>query len=190
MAFGVSSQGSQGQAPRAPRLSPERQGHADGDVDVSALAMSPREHPNGRSMPEIRRASIVSSRIDRRPLRRLWAWITGSRTITAAKRAATRTRRTPGWRRTAVGRRLALVLLVLAQSGLAAWSLERTFPHPELSALEIATLGVFSILWIWISFGYWTAMVGFKTQWRRSLSVSDLSLDHNEPLRSRTAIVV
>src|SRR5262249_916501 len=172
----------------APRLSPERQGHADGDVDVSALAMSPREHPNGRSMPEIRRASIVSSRIDRRPLRRMWAGITGRRTITGAKRATPRMPGKPTWRRTAQGRRLALILLVLAQTGLAAWSLERTFPHPSLSALEIATLGVFSILWIWISFGFWTAMVGFWTLWRRSLSVSDVRASDDEPLRSRTAI--
>jgi membrane glycosyltransferase len=141
-------------------------------------------------MPEIRRASMVSSRIDRRPLRRLWAWITGANPVTGAKKTTARTERKPGWRRTAHGRRLALILLVLAQTGLAAWSLERTFPHPALSALEIATLGVFAILWIWISFGFWTAVVGFWALWRRSPSISDVRVDRNEPLRSRTAIVV
>jgi membrane glycosyltransferase len=99
------------------------------------------------------------------------------------------------WRRAARRRRIGLVLLVLAQTALGAWLLERTFPYPSLTGLEIATLGVFTVLWSWISLGFWTAVAGFVVRWRNAthLWAADGEADEDHrggPLRTRTAVVV
>jgi membrane glycosyltransferase len=87
-----------------------------------------------------------------------------------------------------------LTLLVLAQTALATWSLTRTFPYPSLNGLEIATLGIFAVLWAWISLGFWTAVAGFCVQWRHAprLSVAEVEGhgDDGRSLCSRTAILV
>ena len=83
-----------------------------------------------------------------------------------------------------------MLLLILIQTALATWSLARTFPGAELTAIEIATLAVFAILWAWISFGFWTAVVGFWVLWRRRAPVAGGDLDLDAPLHSRTAVVV
>jgi len=169
--------------------------------------MSDLGHPSPDSrflsMPEIRRVSIVPNRIDRHPLRGLWGRISGRQT--SGKRARrtqgegpacaspTRTGAGSGWRRAALWRRIALILLVFMQTTLATWSLARTFPDATMTALEIATLGVFAILWTWISLGFWTAVVGFGVLWRGSSRTSvpgDADAEGGEPLSSRTAIVV
>ncbi|HEV8439597.1 MAG TPA: glucans biosynthesis glucosyltransferase MdoH [Methylomirabilota bacterium] len=99
-----------------------------------------------------------------------------------------------GWRRAARRRRIGLTLLVLAQTALATWSLARTFPHPTLSGLEIATLGIFTVLWFWISCGFWTAVAGFCVLWRNaprfSVTAAQTDGDDGRPSRSRTAILV
>jgi membrane glycosyltransferase len=144
---------------------------------------------------------MVPSPIDRQPLRRLWQrirrWV--SREATAqgsewASGAAEACRVDPAWRRVARRRRIGLALLVLAQTALAAWLLGRTFPYASLTALEIATLAVFTLLWAWISLGFWTAVAGFVVRWRNAtrMSVVDAHVDGDgdRPLRSRTAILV
>jgi membrane glycosyltransferase len=152
------------------------------------------------SMPRICRASMAPSRIDRHPLRRLWSRIAGGAMPgeRAGRRdaasAGTEVAPLPGWRRTALWRRIGLTLLVSTQTALATWSLERTFPHSPPTALEIATLVIFAVLWSWISLGFWTAAVGFWVLWKQAprarASDADGGADANAPLPSRTAIVV
>jgi membrane glycosyltransferase len=99
--------------------------------------------------------------------------------------------RAADWRPLARRRRLGLTLLVIVQTALATWSLARTFPQPALSALEVATLGVFAILWCWISVGFWTAAVGFWVLWKKAPRVSLTPADGADGvLSARTAIVV
>ncbi|HEY3097660.1 MAG TPA: glucans biosynthesis glucosyltransferase MdoH [Methylomirabilota bacterium] len=146
-------------------------------------------------MPEIRRVSMVPPRIERDPLKRfgtrLRRWIGGHGAAHDAEGAATAL--DSGWRRVARWRRLGLVGLVLLQTAVAASLLGRTFPYSSLTGLEIATLAVFTVLWAWVSFGFWTAVVGFVVRWRNATRI--WSADTGEatdtgPLRSRTAIVV
>jgi membrane glycosyltransferase len=159
--------------------------------------------PHLVSMPEIRRASIVFNPIDRHPLKRLWRRTSSrhARRSAAAERRARAARVAgaeasglqPGWRRAARKRRLALTLLVLAQTTLATWSLARTFPRPVLTGLDLATVAVFAILWAWISFGFWTAVSGFCVLWRHRARSSSADLRHEAggaALRTRTAILV
>jgi membrane glycosyltransferase len=71
-----------------------------------------------------------------------------------------------GWRRAVKHRRIALALLVFAQTVLASCSLARTFSSPDLSALQIAIIVNFSVLFSWISFSFWSNIAGFWTLWR------------------------
>lgn len=159
-----------------------RRARYDGDTDVRRIAM-----------PEIRRVSMVPPRIERDPLKRMRRWIAGScgANDVAGAAAAFGAR----WRRVARRRRLGLAALVLLQTAVAAWFLQRTFPFTSLTGLEIATLGVFGVLWAWVSFGFWTAVVGFVMRWRNATqiwSADGPTRDERStgPLRSRTAIVV
>jgi membrane glycosyltransferase len=149
------------------------------------------------AMPEIRRGSMVPPRLERDPLKRAGArirrWIGGNGAAHEVADAA------PAfdarWRRVAHRRRVALTGLILLQTALAAWFLERTFPFASMTALEIATLGVFGVLWAWVSFGFWTAIVGFVVRWRNATQIwsadgPTADVTETGPLRSRTAIVV
>jgi membrane glycosyltransferase len=169
---------------------PRRAGHSsarrDGRADLRRIAM-----------PEIRRVSMVPPRIERDPLKRFAArlrgWIGGHGGARATDGAAPGL--DAGWRRVARRRRLGLVGLVLFQTAVAAWLLERTFPYSSLTGLEIATLGVFGVLWAWVSFGFWTAVVGFVVRWRNATRIwiadgPTAEETDTASLRSRTAIVV
>jgi len=157
-------------------------------------------------MPEIRRISMAPCPIDRHPLRRWWSKLAGAPAAGIGRQnghaSSARPQLAEGvdardWRRTARRRQIGLTLLVLAQTTLATWSLARTFPHPSLSILEMATVAVFAILWFWISFGFWTAAVGFWLLWRKAshvsvpgASVGGVVEADGATTRSRTAIVV
>ncbi|MGZ9156739.1 MAG: hypothetical protein ACXW6J_25915, partial [Candidatus Binatia bacterium] len=98
-----------------------------------------------------------------------------------------------GWRRAAKHRRIALALVVLAQTVLASWSLARTFSSPELSALQIAIIVNFSILFSWISFSFWSNVAGFWTLWRGG-PVCPLAEEAgrcaDQPLHTHTAVLM
>jgi membrane glycosyltransferase len=170
---------------REPRRAGRSSAGRDGRSDLRRIAM-----------PEIRRVSMVPPRIERDPLKRFSArmrrWIGGHHAAHDAEAAAPA--RDAGWRRVARRRRLGLVGLVLLQTAVAAWLLGRTFPYSSLTGLEIATLGVFTVLWAWVSLGFWTAVVGFVVRWRNATRIiADGPIGEESdtgPLRSRTAIVV
>lgn len=172
-----------------------------GGADRSSRKRGHNGSPRLISMPEIRRTSIVPSPIDRHPLRRVWKRIrggAGSREATGHEAdtvhgATKASGLDPGWRRLARRRRIGLALLVVAQTALAAWFLGRTFPYSSLTVLEIATLGMFTLLWAWISLGFWTAVAGFCVLWRNTARAAvDTPADgeSDSPIRSRTAILV
>jgi membrane glycosyltransferase len=173
----------------------------DRDDVLTANRRSRPGHLRLISMPEIRRVSMLPSPIDRHPLRRiaqrLGRWVSRRGAAQQAdwvRDAADASRFDPGWRSVALRRRLGLLFLVLAQTGVAAWFLERTFPYPSLSGLEIATLAVFSLLWAWISLGFWTAVAGFLVRRKRATPIwiaeGNSQVAKDRPLDSRTAILV
>jgi membrane glycosyltransferase len=149
-------------------------------------------------MPEIRRVSMVPARIERDLLKRVGArirrWISGNGGAHDAACAPLEAL-DAGWRRVARRRRIGLTVLVLAQTAVATWLLERTFPLPSLTGLEISMLVLFTALWAWVSLGFWTAVAGFVVGWRNPtrIGVTDGSTGEETdtgPLRSRTAILV
>ncbi len=154
------------------------------------------------STPKIRRLSMAPSPIDRNPLRRLWRRICGgarSRTTRQQSDAVSTCALTgqshyARWRRAARFRRIALLILITLQTLAASWSLTNTFPYPWLKGWEIAILGMFAILFSWISFGFWTAVAGFWMLWRRvkEFTVADLCSEQEDlrSLRSRTAVLM
>ena len=157
------------------------------------------------SMPKITRVSMVPGELDRHPLRR------ACRRILAQVGRVFRTKKTTdrvaaqgspvaeisvtraAWRGAARRRRLFLASLVLGQTGVACWSLARTFPEPALSGLELLIVGNFAVLFSWLSFSFWSTVMGFATLWRNSPvhSIID-ALDDNpeQPLRTRTAVLM
>ncbi|MET0503331.1 MAG: glucans biosynthesis glucosyltransferase MdoH, partial [Candidatus Binatia bacterium] len=141
------------------------------------------------SMPKIRRQSMVPSAIDRHPWRRFWKHrlCKGRRAVPSPTQSES-----PGWQRAARYRRITLALLITVQTLAASWSLTNTFPYPWLKGSDIAIVGMFAILFSWISFGFWTAAAGFWTLWRRVkvFTADDLLGEEPQPLRSRTAVVM
>ena len=65
------------------------------------------------------------------------------------------------WHRVAGIRRLAIAGLVLSQTYIAANFMSAVLPYHGAHALEIALLILFTILFAWVSVGFWTAIAGF-----------------------------
>lgn len=65
------------------------------------------------------------------------------------------------WRAAALLRRSALLLLVAGQTALATWFMLTVLPYRGGNALEVAMLVLFALLFAWISFGFWIAVIGF-----------------------------
>jgi membrane glycosyltransferase len=65
------------------------------------------------------------------------------------------------WHRTASVRRAVLLMLIAAQTALAAYFMTGVLPYDGREPLEMAVLGLFTILFAWVSAGFWTAMAGF-----------------------------
>jgi membrane glycosyltransferase len=65
------------------------------------------------------------------------------------------------WHAVAARRRGLLLLLIAAQSALAAYFMAGVLPYNGREPLEAALLVVFTILFAWVSAGFWTAIAGF-----------------------------
>src|SRR6185369_5679471 len=139
------------------------------------------------SMPEIRRVSMAPRRIERNPLRRMLR-----RSCARDNAQAQRRREAAVWQRAALRRRWLLAVLMLIQTGAAAWSLAKIFPYASMNGLEFAILALFSILFSWISFGFWTAVAGFLVLWKGAdrFRIDDLRAVKAAPLKSITAILL
>lgn len=150
-----------------------------------------------RSMPEISRTSMKPAVIDRWPVRRLWnrVFLRVARSVDEhlpATLSQSESSPLAGWRASAKRRRTILALLVLAQTGVASWSIARTFPSPALSNLEIAIVVNFAVLFSWISFSFWSNVAGFWSLWRNSkkFAVTEILNASAERLHSRTAVLM
>ena len=171
-------------------------GLADTSATQRPLQVMPNRHAQLFSMPKLQRVSMVPNPIERNPLRRLGRRMPGSRgdrpvAPTAGRKEINASVHRPG---TAYRRRVVLALLVALQTLAASWSLTNTFPYPWLQGSEMAIAGMFAILFSWISFGFWTAIAGFLTRWKRAkdFTAADLlaGLERPQPLRSRTAVLM
>jgi membrane glycosyltransferase len=96
------------------------------------------------------------------------------------------------WEQAAAQRRRTLVILVLLASAMAGALLVQCTPsgtHPLLRAVQI---GLYSLLFAWVSAGFFTALMGAWVLWRgdaHALSVQDVA-HQPVPPEARTAIVM
>ena len=82
------------------------------------------------------------------------------RTPMAPRRALPRPARAP-WHAAGVRRRALLLALIAAQTALAAYFMAGVLPYNGERPLEAAILVVFTVLFAWVSAGFWTALAGF-----------------------------
>lgn len=90
-------------------------------------------------------------------------------------------------------RRLVLLALMLGQTAVATYFMAKVLPYQGSKPLEIGLLGLFAILFCWVSAGFWTALAGLLVMLRGtdqfSISAADAA---GKPLdaAARTAIVM
>ena len=96
------------------------------------------------------------------------------------------------WERAARQRRRALLLAVLLASVSACWVMANTLPLGEHALLRTLQLGLYTLLFAWVSAGFFTALMGAWVLWRgdpHALSTRDVA--HQPiPTDARTAIVM
>ncbi|MCJ2164010.1 MULTISPECIES: glucans biosynthesis glucosyltransferase MdoH [unclassified Pseudodesulfovibrio] len=98
----------------------------------------------------------------------------------------------PPWRISTGKRRSVLTLLILIPSALASSYVGSVLPNKGATPLELAIIIVYSILFAWISVGFWTALMGWFTLLRRydRFAVSHVLSDPLEPDTTvRTAVL-
>ena len=97
------------------------------------------------------------------------------------------------WRKIAARRRFFLLILVVAPALVAASVMGSLLPHQGSTALELAIIFIFCVLFIWISLGFWTALAGFWTLLKRDdrFAVTRSRGDLDAPIRHniKTAIL-
>jgi membrane glycosyltransferase len=102
--------------------------------------------------------------------------------------------RPAAWRDVGALRRVALLLLVTAQTGAAAWLTTAVLPYHGERPLEVAILALSTLLLGWVSVGFWTAVAGFLVLLAgraRPLGPSPADGEAGElPADARTAVVM
>src|SRR5512133_2251004 len=118
-----------------------------------------------------------------------------SRTPMAPARpdAAARERELRGPHRGGALRRVLLLLLVLGQAAAGVALMTEVLPYHGERPLELAILAVSTILFTWLSLGFWTAVTGFLAlaTHRDRLAISRTLAGAGEiPRDARTAVVM
>ena len=103
-----------------------------------------------RMAPPIRRTPMAPRRWP--PRARLWPF---------GERRKTRGTPPEARRIAGTGRRLLLTVLTVGQTALAAWSMTAVLPYHGSRPMEVAILVLFTLLFFWVSAGFWTAIMGF-----------------------------
>lgn len=136
---------------------------------ASVLAVDRHGAPRLVTTPPLARASMTPQPWNHNPLRRLAhalqrrllgrrGQISVSKTTPEMLHPPTGR---PAWRGTGRFRRLLLSVLILSQTVLATYLMTAILPYHGQSALELAILALYALLFAWISAGFWTAMMGF-----------------------------
>ena len=174
------------------------------EASTGAAAPAPTAKPNtGASMPPINRGSMTA-----RPWRGFFGgvldgWI-GLATRLAGGNASQRLRfddAAPApadatviaaWRQAAAQRRRTLLALIVLSVVSATAMLDQVLPGYDSEWLRSAQIALFSILFGWVSAGFYTAMMGFWVQWRGDPhALSSRSVAHR-PIAAdaRTALIM
>ena len=96
------------------------------------------------------------------------------------------------WRRSGALRRLILLFLMLGQCLLATHFMRGVLPYHGGQPLELVILVLFAILSLWVSAGFWTAIMGFLLLLRGDRYAISASGVDDSPIseRARTAVVM
>ncbi|MDB5841729.1 MAG: mdoH [Herminiimonas sp.] len=70
------------------------------------------------------------------------------------------------WQRGGNVRRVVLLILIFAQTACATWYMSQVLPYQGGTPPEIILLTLFSVLFCWVSAGFWTALAGFLVSLR------------------------
>lgn len=130
---------------------------------VPVIAKDARERARLVMAPPIKRVSMAPRAWPHDPLRSLFR--KGSADPGARRddgRAGADSPEPRGhWQRSAAIRRSLLLSLVIAQTYIATDFMTRVLPYHGRQPLEIAILVLFTVLFAWVSAGFWTGVVGF-----------------------------
>ncbi|SEQ92279.1 membrane glycosyltransferase [Solimonas aquatica] len=143
-----------------------------GDVRLDSVLQS---GPRARlfTTPPLLRASMAPLPWNNNPIRRLWAWLArraqgnghhisphdGQLPPAPQRKALDQTE--VAWGTSASIRRALLVLLIALQTIVATYLMSAVMPYKGHHPLELASLVLYTILFAWISAGFWTAVFGF-----------------------------
>ncbi|WP_110687950.1 glucans biosynthesis glucosyltransferase MdoH [Salinicola aestuarinus] len=108
------------------------------------------------------------------------------------RRRQRESRPTPRWQWVASMRRWVLLVLIFGQSILAANQMRTVLPGQGQQWLELTILGLFVLLFAWVSAGFWTALMGFFQLLRGQDRYAIDSDVGDEPIdeEARTALLV
>jgi len=98
----------------------------------------------------------------------------------------------PAWQRAASRRRKALLMLIALSAGGATAQLAHVLPGDQSEALRLLQIGLFGMLFAWVSAGFFTAMMGFWVLWRGDRHAMSSASAAGTPLSrdARTAIIM
>jgi membrane glycosyltransferase len=138
--------------------------HAD-----QAITRDVRGRARLTTTPPLQRAKMVPQPWSHNPLARLWRAIGqrlyGRRGRLFAGGEAVIKPDSPDpqghWHEAGLWRRLILLALTLAQTGVATYYMVAVLPYHGTFWLETITLAIYAVLFAWVSAGFWTAMMGF-----------------------------
>ncbi|WP_349570762.1 glucans biosynthesis glucosyltransferase MdoH [Azotobacter salinestris] len=189
-------------------------GYGDELASCGGLATDAAGHARLAAAPPIRRTPVIPEPWGCNPLLRLWRRLAGRRNSPQP----THDLPPASWQRVASLRRLILLLLMLGPTALATWYMRDILPCCDWSfstlaqlvegvppspwhslgtalpyLLEGSVLGLFALLFGWLSAGFWTAVMGFwellRGRGRHFISATGLGTAPI-PAEVRTAIVM
>ncbi|MBX3625870.1 MAG: glucans biosynthesis glucosyltransferase MdoH [Rhizobacter sp.] len=141
----------------------------------------------GRSTPAMLRGSMVA-----RPWRGFWGSLADRLLGRPSDIPAPVAHEPQAWERAAKLRRRVLMLLVLLSAAGATTLLSNMLPSDQTGLARGVQIGLYGLLFAWVSAGFYTAMMGFWVLWRGDKhAMSAASVGHAPIHRdARTAIVM
>ena len=162
----------------ASRLNRSHTEASTGSAAPAALARTLPVRPNaGASMPPMNRGAMTAQ-----PWRGFLAALMGGCAALASRLASSKTLQhlrfdaavpapanaiaAAAWKQAATRRRRALLALISLSVVGATAVLDEVLPTSDIAWLRPAQMALFSVLFGWVSAGFYTAMMGFWVQWR------------------------
>jgi len=139
----------------------------------------------GASTPPINRGSMVAQP---------WRGFTRSLVdvIMGRRKSTDASGETLPWERAATNRRRVLLALVMLSAAGATALLANMLPMQQNAWLRTLQIGLYGLLFAWVSAGFFTAMMGFWVLWRGDTHAMSAHSVGNEPIHrgARTAIIM